>query len=723
MALGRDYAEDTAVSEMLPGSAAPLGARWDGRGTNFAVWSEHATSVELCLFEAGAGAESARLALPCCTGGVWHGYLPRAGPGQRYGYRAHGPYAPAEGHRFNPSKLLLDPYATALDRPARWHPLLDGYDPNDPDGPRPDARDSAQVAPRSVVVDPRFDWGGDRPPRTPWAESLIYECHVKSLTAAHPQLAPELRGRFLGLCSEPVLAHLHALGVTAVELLPVQHAFSERFLVERGLSNYWGYDTVGFFAPDARFASGPGPADQVSEFKTMVRTLHAAGIEVILDVVYNHSGETDELGATLCLRGLGNDAYYQLQPEDRSRYVNYTGCGNTLHLRHPQTLRLVADSLRYWVEQMHIDGFRFDLAPALVRDPQGADVTQGLFAVIFQDPVLSGVKLIAEPWDVRGQTRGRFGTGFCEWNDLYRDGVRRFWRGDGGQLGELATRLAGSSDLFARKPAWASVNFVSCHDGFTLRDLTSYERRHNLANGWQGRDGAEQNLSRSWGVEGETDREDVRALRDRVARGMLATLAFSLGTPMLLGGDELGHSQRGNNNAYGQDNETSYLRWELGPRERALLEHCRQCFALRRGLSALRRSQHFDGQPLAGSACKDVSWIGPDGRELELEAWRDPARKALGMWVCGHDAAARPDPARPGHLLLLNAGDQPVAFRLPEAGEHAGFRLLLDSADPTRAAGPPSGPSVTVEAHALCLLQGGAAAPRAERPRADGSAP
>ncbi|MFI5306721.1 MAG: glycogen debranching protein GlgX [Polyangiales bacterium] len=688
---------------ILPGNPDPLGATWDGRGVNFAVWSEHASRVELCLLDAQTDEERTCIPLPCKTEGVFHGYLPGAGPGQRYGFRAHGPYAPREGQRFNPSKLLLDPYALAIDREARWHELLGGYLATEPDGDQPDLRDSARVTPRCVVVDPRFDWEDDQPPKIPWRDTLIYECHVKGLTALHDGVAPEQRGRFLGLCSEPVLAHLQALGVTAVELMPVQHGYSERFLVERGLHNYWGYNTLGFFAPDARFASGGG-GDQVRDFKTMVRTLHAAGIEVILDVVYNHSGEADALGPTLCFRGLGNDSYYQLEPDDRRRYVEHTGCGNTLHLRRPRTLQLVTDSLRYWAEQMHVDGFRFDLAPALVRTEQGADVTQGLFALLAQDPVLRRVKLIVEPWDTKGHELGRFGRGFAEWNDRYRDSVRRFFRGDSGQRGEIATRLSGSSELFAPRPPHASVNFVTCHDGLTLRDLVSYERKHNRDNGWEDRDGTDDDLSRNHGVEGPTTQPEILQLRDRVARSMLATLALSLGTPMLQAGDELGRTQRGNNNAYGQDGNTSYVNWTLGPRERALLEHARQCFALRRSLGALRRTAHFDGEVARGTSLRDVTWLGQNGAELRGEDWADAEAKTLAMWICGHDPQGRPDPARPSHLLLLNGGEHSARFQLP-ATLRGTLRVLLDTGATEHAGERLQRASVEVAAHALCLIE------------------
>ena len=657
-----------------PDGAPPQGARWDGHGTRFAVWSEDASAVELCLYDELGGAEVERTALQPGAGGVWETYRPEVGPGRRYGYRAHGPWAPGRGQRFNPNKLLLDPCAHAIDRPARWHELLAGADPLDPLGSRRDPRDSAPGAPRSVVVDPRFDWGDDAPPCTPWRESVIYECHVKGLTALHPELPPELRGTFLGLASEPVIAHLLGLGVTAVELMPVQHCFSERALVERGRVNYWGYNTVGYFAPDARFA---GAADPVGEFKTMVRALHRRGLEVILDVVYNHSGEGDELGPTLCLRGLGNAAYYRLDPRDPSRYLDVTGCGNTLNLEHPQTLRLVLASLRHWVEQMHVDGFRFDLAPALARGPQGVDFSRGLFAALGADPTLSRVKLIAEPWDVGpdGYRLGGFPPPFSEWNDRYRDCVRRFWRGEAGQLGELATRLGGSSDFFdprVRTPQ-ASLNFVACHDGLTLRDLTR----------------------------GDGGRDDADG---RVARGLLATLACSLGVPMLQQGDEMGRSQDGDANAYDRDDLVSWVRWDLGPAERALLAHAQRCLALRRSLGTWRRSEHFRGEAVAG-APRDVSWLRPEGGEMQAQDWGEPGRRVLGMWVCGHASDGRPDPRWPESLLLLNGSAQAVEFRLPPLEGPSRWRVLLDTTEDTRVGREAIGVGIALAPHAACLLQ------------------
>jgi glycogen operon protein len=679
----------------LPGSPHPLGASWDGRGTNFAVWAQDATRVELC-FHDETDREVGRLTLPRATDGVFHGYVPGVSPGQRYGYRAHGPHAPERGLRFNPHKLLLDPYARAIDRVPRWHDALAGADPSDLS--RPDARDSAAVAPRSIVIDPSFDWQDDAPPRIPWRDSVIYECHVKGLTALHPELEPALRGTFLGLASEPVLEHLRALGVTAVELMPVQCSFSERFLVERGRVNYWGYNTIGFFAPDPRFCPSSTAADAVLAIKRMVRALHRAGLEVILDVVYNHSGEADAEGPTLCLRGLDNAGYYRLDPADPRRYEDVTGCGNTLDLRKPQTLRLVADSLRYWVEHMHVDGFRLDLASALVRDRERPQPSSGLCALILQDPVLSRVKWIAEPWDLgpEGLQVGRFPQGFSEWNPFYRDSVRRFWRGEPGQIGELATRLSGSSDLFqpARRAPQASVSYVACHDGLTLRDLVSYERPTDLeAAGDAPEDGAA----------APVEDPATRARHDRHARNLLATVALSLGVPMLQQGDEMGRSQGGRGNPYGLDDPSCYVRWELAPGDRALLAHVRACFALRRALPALRRVEHFRGELLGDGATRDLQWLRPDGLPMQAADWTDPERRVLGMWIAGHDPEGRPDPERPGSLLLVNAGDEAVEVRLPGAGR---FRVLLDTSGELREGTLLSQASLQLPNGSLLLLQG-----------------
>ena len=671
-----------------PGVPYPLGAVWDGQGTNFALFSEHASAVELCLFEDGdAPREAARIRLRERTHGVWHAYLPEIRPGQLYGYRAEGPWNPVGGHRFNPAKLLLDPYARAITGDVVSHEELPDALPGTE---LPDPRDDAAAMPKSVVVDESFPWGEDRPPATPWSRTVIYECHVKGMTAAHPDVPPALRGRYLGLACEPVVEHLRSLGVTAVELLPVHHAISERWVRERGLTNYWGYNTIGYFAPDARYATGSG-GSQVTEFKTMVKALHRAGIEVLLDVVYNHTAEGGEGGPTLCFRGIDNASYYMLDPKDPRRYLDFTGCGNSLSLRHPRALQLVMDSLRYWVKEMHVDGFRFDLAPALARELHEVDRLGRFFAMVQQDPVLAPVKLIAEPWDLGpgGYQLGRFPPGWAEWNGEYRDTVRRFWRGDPGQLGALASRLSGSADLYGggRSPH-ASVNFVTCHDGFTLRDLVSYEGKRNEANGHEGRDGTDANWSSNCGVEGPTDADSVLRLRDGLARALLATLVFSQGVPMLSHGDEIGRSQLGNNNAYCHDGPLTWVDWETGPRERELLDFTRQLLAIRRANSVLRRRSFFSGEAPPGRRAKDVTWLRPDGGEMKPEDWEDPKRRVLGMLVEGEASEQVDERGRPIQgdtlLVLFNAGNRPCHFRLPSLSSPGSFELALSTAPAAR---------------------------------------
>jgi len=675
------------TSGVVPGDPSLQGATFTGEGTSFALYSEHAERVELCLFD-DAAHESARITLPGRTHNVWHGFVPGVGPGQRYGYRVHGPFAPERGHYFNPQKLLVDPYARALDRVTRWSPELQS------DGAS-FAVDSAGVAARSLVVDPQFDWQGDAPPRIPWRDTLIYECHVKGLTQLHPGVPAELRGTYLGLCAPPVIEHLKALGVTTLELLPVQQVFSERFLVQRGLSNYWGYNTLGFFAPDVRFARAAERPDPVTEWKIMVQTLHRAGIEVILDVVYNHTGENDPSGPLLSLRGIDNAVYYRLDPQDRSRYIDTTGCGNSLSFDHPQTQKLVMDSLRYWVTEMHVDGFRFDLAPTLARSGQTAELHGRFFAMLAQDPVLSRTKLIVEPWDCGpdGHRTGRFAAGYAEWNDHYRNCLRRFFRGDPGQVGELATRVAGSSDLFsaAGRGPLSSINYVACHDGRSLRDLVTYEGKYNWDNGWDNTDGASDEHAFNWGSEGPSDRQEVQAVRERVMRGLLLSLAVSQGVPMLRQGDELGQTQRGNNNAYPQDNALSWVDWTLRPSEQALLEFTRAAFALRQSLPELRRSQYFVGE-LPGRQ-RDVVWLRADGAPMASADFHDAGRRSLGMWISAEESDA------PSLLLLWNAHNHPLAFRLPAGG----FEPRLDSAQQI-ASGMRFEGSYTLEPHSCAVL-------------------
>lgn len=705
--------DPAAITGVLPSPSVPQGASFDGTGTRFGLYSEHATQVELCLFD-DASTRETRVPLTR-TDNLWHGYLPGIGPGQRYGYRVHGPYAPQSGHRYNPKKLLVDPYARAIDREARWHPALQGEHAHD--SAVADPTDSVAAAPRSVVIDETFDWQGDAAPRVPWSETLIYEAHVKGLTKLHPDLPEGLRGTYLGLSSEPIIAHLQALGVTALELLPVHHAFSERSLVERGLVNYWGYNTLGFFAPDARFAAGGTLGEQVREWKTMVQGLHRAGIEVILDVVYNHTAEADTLGPTLSLRGIDNAVYYRLDPVDPSKYYDTTGCGNSLSFVHPQTQRLVLDSLRYWVSEMHVDGFRFDLAPTLARGFGGLHIRETFFAALAQDPLLSNVKLIVEPWDCgsHGVCTGAFSAPYSEWNDRYRDGIRRFFRGDSGRLGDLVTRIAGSSDVFqgsGRGPR-ASINFVTSHDGRSLRDLVSYEGKYNSDNGWGNRDGADNEYPRNWGEEGATDRVDVKAVRERVARSMLMTLACSQGVPMLRQGDELFQSAHGNNNAYTQDNPVSWVPWHLGATERELLAFTRKAFELRRDHASLRRAEYFTGALRDGD--RDVTWLAAEGGPLGGAHFGDAQRRAVGAWIAGDHAANAPS-----LLLLLNAGSEPVSFALPLSAAHtsvagvAEFRVLLDSAQPAAADTPVRG-HYQLESHATALLLEEPPAPVARR--------
>jgi glycogen operon protein len=657
-----------------PGTPHPLGATWTGEGTNFALFSENATAVELQLFADERDAEPCqRIAFHERTNMVWHAYVPNVRPGQLYGYRVCGPYAPREGHRFNPAKLVLDPYAKAISGPLRWSDAVFGYTVSSPDQDLTlDPWDSAGFMPKCLVVDPTFPWGDDRPLRTPWNRTVIYECHVKGMTMQHPEVPEELRGTYLGLCSLPVIEHLLSLGVTAIELLPVHHAVSERALVNRGLANYWRYNTLGFFAPEVAYATG-GMGQQVAEFKTMVKAFHRAGIEVILDVVYNHTAEGDQLGPTLSLRGIDNAAYYLLDPNDRRRYIDFTGCGNSLNMEHPRTLQLIMDSLRYWVQEMHVDGFRFDLAPVLARELHEVNRLGRFFAMVQQDPVLAGTKLIAEPWDLGpgGYQVGNFPNGWAEWNGQYRDTIRRFWRGDGGLVGEVASRISGSSDIYesrGRNP-YASINFVTCHDGFTLRDLVSYERKHNESNGENNRDGSDANGSANWGVEGPTESQGILALRDQIARNFLASLALSQGVPMISHGDELGRTQHGNNNAYCQDNPLTWMSWSPGPRERELLAFTRKVFSVRRCNAVLRRRSFFSGRPLPGTGTKDVVWLQPDGKEMTEEDWRDPERRVLGMLVFGEATDELDEFGRPVTgdtiLLLVNAGTKSVYFRLP----------------------------------------------------------
>ena len=674
-----------------PGRPYPLGATWDGLGVNFALFSEHATAVELCLFDSPPDArEAARLRLPERTDLVWHGYLPDVQPGQVYGYRVHGPYEPLAGHRFNPAKVVLDPYAKAIARTIEWGDEMYGYRIGDAqEDLSRDDRDNARLAALAAVVEPAFTWGGDAPPRTPWHETVIYELHVKGFSQLNPDVPEELRGTYAGLASEPAIEHLTSLGVTAVELLPVHHHAYERHLVQQGLSNYWGYNTFAFFAPGTRYAASPAPLGPVREFKAMVRALHAAGIEVILDVVYNHTAEGNQLGPTLSLRGIDNRSYYRLVTGEPRYYLDFTGCGNTLNMLNPRVLQLIMDSLRYWVLEMRVDGFRFDLASALARELYEVDRLSAFFDIIHQDPVLSQVKLIAEPWDLGegGYQVGNFPVGWTEWNGRYRDAVRRFWRGDGGAVSELATRLAGSSDLYGstgRRPH-ASVNFVTAHDGFTLHDLVSYDAKHNEANGEDNRDGENHNLSWNCGVEGPSDDPGVLALRAHQMRNFLATLLLSQGVPMLSMGDEVARSQRGNNNAYCQDNELSWLEWRFTPAQLDLLAFTRHVLALQRQHPVFRRRSFFQGRAIRGAEVKDLTWFEPSGNEMTDDAWNAGFVKALMVRLAGDAIAETDERGRrivdDTFVLLLNASEEAIGFNLPRHRPDLAWERVLDTAE------------------------------------------
>jgi glycogen operon protein len=677
--------------KILPGTSYPLGATWDGMGVNFALSSENATRVELCLFDSvDATTESARLALPEQTERVWHGYVLGLRPGQLYGYRVYGPYEPQRGHRFNPAKLLIDPYARAVARPARWADEMFGYrvGAEGADLVR-DERDNAAFAPLAAVIDPAFTWGDDRPPRTPWHETIIYELHVKGFTRLNETIPENLRGTYLGVSSGQSIRHLKTLGITAVELMPVHQHLNDRRLEDRKLTNYWGYNTLSYFAPDLRYASRMSSDESVREFKMMVRSLHAAGIEVILDVVYNHTAEGNQLGPTLSLKGIDNAAYYRLA-ENKRDYVDFTGCGNTLNMRHPRVLQLIMDSLRYWVQEMHVDGFRFDLASALARELYEVDQLGAFFDIIHQDPVLSQVKLIAEPWDLGegGYQVGNFPIQWTEWNGKYRDCVRRFWRGDGGMVSELATRLAGSSDLYSRtgRRPYASINFVTAHDGFTLQDLVSYNEKHNLANGEENRDGESNNNSWNCGVEGSTDDPAIRKLRERQKRNLMATLVLSQGVPMICGGDELGRTQQGNNNAYCQDNEVSWTSWALAHDAKRFLDFTRRVITLRRNHPVLTRRKFFQGRQIRGTDIKDITWLSPTGQEMDDAAWNASFVRSLGVLLAGNlldEVDERGERIQDNTLVLLfNSDSAPVSFHLPgHESDEVWLRVLDTSFD------------------------------------------
>jgi isoamylase len=671
-----------------PGQPYPLGATWDGSGVNFAIFSENATGVELCLFDGPDDAiERQKLWMRERTDQVWHCYLPDARPGMFYGYRVHGPYDPKAGHRFNPAKLLIDPYAKAITGRIKWSDALFAFKMGGQEDLEATTDNDASRVPKSVVVDSAFTWENDKPLNIPWNRTIIYECHAKGMTMRHPQVPEPLRGTYLGLCSEPMLEYFNTLGVTAIELLPVHQFVDERHLAKLGLTNYWGYNSIGYFAPDVRYAA-QGLGNQVVEFKTMVKTLHSAGLEVILDVVYNHTGEGDHLGPTLCFKGIDNKSYYRLMPDDPRRYMDFTGTGNSLNMQHPRTIQLIMDSLRYWVAEMHVDGFRFDLAPVLARELYEMDRLSAFFDIIHQDPTLSTVKLIAEPWDVGpgGYQVGNFPVRWAEWNGKFRDTVRHYWRGEKGLIGDMASRLAGSADIYSwsDREAYASVNFATAHDGFTLHDLVSYEQKHNEANGEGNRDGFNDNISKNWGVEGDTDNQDILNNRYRAMKNVLATVAFSQGVPMLSHGDEVARTQKGNNNAYAQDNETTWVNWDLDWRRQELLEYTRRLLAIRQAHPVLRRRHFFRGAPVDESGYKDVTWVRPDGGEITDQDWRDPNATAIGMLINGSATDEVDDRGHPVHddtlLLILSNSTADIAFRLPDISHRGIWAELLNTA-------------------------------------------
>ena len=697
-------------SRVREGLPFPLGATWDGLGVNFALFSAHATKVELCLFDATGREELERIELPEYTDEVWHGYLPDARPGQLYGYRVHGPYEPEAGHRFNPHKLLLDPYAKQLVGELTWDAALFGYTIGHADGDLSfDTRDSAPFMPRCRVIDPAFTWGRSRDIQLPWDRTVIYETHVRGYTMRHPAVPEALRGTFSGLMVNEVVDYIRSLGVSSVELLPIHAFVNDQHLLEQGLRNYWGYNTLGFFAPDSRYLSG----NSINEFKQMVACFHAADLEIILDVVYNHTAEGNELGPTLSFKGIDNASYYRLMPEEARYYIDDTGTGNTLNLSHPRVLQMVTDSLRYWATEMRVDGFRFDLATILGREPHGFDEGGGFLDSCRQDPVLSQVKLIAEPWDCGpgGYQVGGFPPGWAEWNDKYRDTSRAFWRGDEGQLAEFASRLMGSADLFDRRGRrpFASVNFVTAHDGFTLHDLVAYNDKHNEANGEDNQDGHDHNLSWNHGEEGPSENPDIQALRLQQIRNFLATLLLSQGTPMLLAGDELLRTQQGNNNAYCQDNEISWFDWNLEGDAHGMIEYVRRLIKLRLRYPILRRGRFLSGEYSEEMGLKEVTWLAPDGSEMSVERWEDPQARTLGLLL---DGRARPSGIRRAGddrtlLILFNAHAEPVPFHLPDVPRGNGWVVQLDTSKPLEDETMlhDFGQEHTVEGRSLVLLE------------------
>ena len=671
------------MSFLLRGTPRPLGANWDGHGVNFALFSANANKVELCLFDEN-GLESERIEL-FVTDEVWHGYLPDCGPGTTYGYRVHGAYAPEQGHRFNPNKLLLDPYARQIAGEFCWHDSVYGYEINNSIKDLSfDERNSADYVPKSVVVDESFNWENDRPPRVPWSQTIIYEAHVRGFTQLQQAVDPELRGSFAGLASEPVIDYLKSLGITTLELLPIHAFIDDSFLVEKGLVNYWGYNTLGYFSVEPRYLSSANRC----EFKEMVKRLHRAGIEVILDVVYNHTAEGDQIGPTVCFRGIDNASYYRLVDDDKSRYINDSGCGNSINIQHPMVLKMVIDSLRYWVRDMHVDGFRFDLAVSLGREADGFSSQSTFFRAIEIDPILSKVKLIAEPWDIGpgGYQLGAFPPGWAEWNDRFRDSTRRFWHGEPGILPDLARSIHGSSDLFehnARRPS-ASINLITSHDGFTLADLVSYNQRHNEANGEKNRDGHSANFSFNYGVEGPSDDQKLVDLRQRQCKNLLATRFLAQGTPMLLAGDELGRSQQGNNNAYCQDNEVTWQDWSAQSLDQNMLAFVRELIQVRRRYPLLHRDRFVHGEEQQEpTGFSDIQWLTANGEVMKESDWHDQHNKFLAMLLTGEVLPARDtrfDNSRDAALVIVfNADTRTMKFSLPESPFH--WRCVFTTAD------------------------------------------
>ncbi len=701
--------------EIWPGTPHPLGSTWDGSGVNFALFSENAEGVELCLFD-DDGNQSI-LDLTEETSFVWHGYVPRLKPGQRYGYRVHGPYDPERGHRFNASKLLLDPYAKAIEGDIVWGPEMFGYKLG---AKKEDLEvshaDSAAMMPKSVVIDESFYWGDDKKPDVPFHDTVIYETHVKGFTKHHPGIPEELRGTYAGLAHPAAIEHLQLLGITAVEIMPPHHFIHPQFLLDKGLRNYWGYDPINYFAPHSEYSSSGVRGEQVTEFKQMVKALHEAGIEVIIDVVYNHTGEGNHLGPTICYRGIDNASYYRLMEDDRRFYMDFTGTGNSLNVGHPQILKLIMDSLRYWATEMRVDGFRFDLAAALARELFDVDRLSAFFDIIHQDPVLAEIKLIAEPWDVGpgGYQVGQFPPGWSEWNGKYRDTVRDYWRGEPASLRDFAYRFTGSSDLYGsggRRPA-ASINFITAHDGFTLHDLVSYNEKHNEANGEDSQDGESHNRSFNWGVEGETEDPETNELRGRIKRSFLATLALSQGVPMLLGGDEVGRTQQGNNNAYCQDNEISYYDWSLRDENLEMLGYTRKLMEFRKSHPNFRRRKWFEGRAVWGSGLSDIGWFNPDGTEMTEDQWQDDYAKTIGVFLNGEEI---PSPGPQGEridddsfLILFNAHSEAMSFTIPTGDWGESWEVVIDTRDHQFETAPhthKAGEKVEVIEHSVVVLR------------------